>query len=776
MSAMRGRRSGRARGRPVRFSDPIDDSTVDPPIPTAPPATSGPSISVDPVAPSGQTAPVDPPSLGVGMTTPVRGRPAPGPEPAPGVIDETMNRQFLQLIQGVVRAAGVTSEVPISQTLISNGISTFSGSLTAAPTEAESWLYDTERRMDQLGFDSARRYLGVVSMLNGNARTWWDSIVSSVPPERLTWDFFKERFKNRYLGERFLKERRQAFKDLVQGSMTVAEYEIQFLDLLRYGTGLVSTEKDRCEKFLEGLRIGIRDRVATHHDEVFEDLVNRAKTAEELEILTASQSSRDRDRFRGRDRDRSERSHSQGDSYVRPEKRIRTATYQRGGSSYIPIAPQGSVASRGDSSGFSPIPLCEQCGKLHRGECKKMKGVCFRCGSPGHFQRDCTRTSLPGRASTQTPVRSQTPARSQASVQTPDTEHYQSRAQGSVARSGSRGRFQQSDRPVMSDARQPALVYATRRRDDRDGPNVIAGTFTIYSVPYFALLDNGSTHSYISRTVSQNLPIPSETTENALTVMSPVGQSVLVNKVFRRCPLMVQDEIFLADLMELPLEEFDLILGMDWLAEHRVNLDCESKIATLKTSEGQTVVLIGERRGYLTNVISTLTADRMIKKGYQTLIATIWNTKGSLSRIEEIPVVEEFPDVFPEELPGLPPDRDVEFEIETYPGSAPISMAPYRMAPKEYKELKVQLQELLDQGFIRPSTSPWGAPNLSTRVTPESSSAHPSSSRSAPLRDPIATRMTLNLMLFTFQLIHILFLHQCIVGSSTAADRDVDTQ
>ncbi|KAK8665349.1 hypothetical protein V6N13_005519 [Hibiscus sabdariffa] len=151
---------------------------------------------------------------------------------------------------------------------------------------------------------------------------------------------------------------------------------------------------------------------------------------------------------------------------------------------------------------------------------------------------------------------------------------------------------------------------------------------------------------------------------------------------------MVQDEIFPADLMELPLEEFDLILGMDWLFEHRVILDYESKIATLKTPDDRSVILVGERRGYLSNVVSVLTADRMIQKGYEVFLATILNTKGSLSQIEEIRTVKEFSDVFPEELPGLPPDRDVEFEIETYPGSAPVSMAPYRMAPKELKELK----------------------------------------------------------------------------------------
>ncbi|PPZ33063.1 hypothetical protein C5P26_26915, partial [Escherichia coli] len=80
--------------------------------------------------------------------------------------------------------------------------------------------------------------------------------------------------------------------------------------------------------------------------------------------------------------------------------------------------------------------------------------------------------------------------------------------------------------------------------------------------------------------------------------------------------------------------------------------------------------------------------------------------------LSDIPTVRDFPEVFPEELPGLPPEREVEFAIETLPGTAPISIAPYRMAPTELRELKTQLQELLDKGFIRPSVSPWGAPVL----------------------------------------------------------------
>ena len=103
----------------------------------------------------------------------------------------------------------------------------------------------------------------------------------------------------------------------------------------------------------------------------------------------------------------------------------------------------------------------------------------------------------------------------------------------------------------------------------------------------------------------------------------------------------------------------------------------------------------------------------MLSSGCQVFLATVVDTtRVEKSGLEGIAMVREFTDVFPEELPGLPPDREVSFEIDLIPGSAPVSKAPYRKAPAELKELQVQLQELLDKGFIRPSHSPWGAPVL----------------------------------------------------------------
>ena len=109
-----------------------------------------------------------------------------------------------------------------------------------------------------------------------------------------------------------------------------------------------------------------------------------------------------------------------------------------------------------------------------------------------------------------------------------------------------------------------------------------------------------------------------------------------------------------------------------------------------------------------------------MRQGCQEFLASVLDTTRIDIKIEAIPVVNEFPNVFPKDLPGLPPDQDVEFAIDVMPGTAPISKAPYLMAPAEMKKFKTQLHELLDKGFIRPSVSPWGAPVLFVKKNDES--------------------------------------------------------
>ena len=194
--------------------------------------------------------------------------------------------------------------------------------------------------------------------------------------------------------------------------------------------------------------------------------------------------------------------------------------------------------------------------------------------------------------------------------------------------------------------------------------------------------------------------------------ISPLRVEGGQGRVYRDCPIKIREYEFLGDLIELSFKEFELILGMDWLSRHRVIVDCRMKRVTLRTSDDSEVIFIGERPNHLSNVISAAVARKMVRKGCEAYLAYVIDTVKARPSVSDIPTVSDFLDVFPEELPGLPPQREIEFSIDVVPGATPASITPYRMAPLELKELKLQLQELLDKGFIRPSVSPWGAPML----------------------------------------------------------------
>ncbi|WRX12993.1 Reverse transcriptase domain - like 10 [Theobroma cacao] len=168
----------------------------------------------------------------------------------------------------------------------------------------------------------------------------------------------------------------------------------------------------------------------------------------------------------------------------------------------------------------------------------------------------------------------------------------------------------------------------------------------------------------------------------------------------------------MGDLIPLEIRDFNLILGMDWLSTHRAKVDCFKKEVILQSLEGAEVVFTGERRVLPYCIISALKALKLVRKGYPAYLAHVIDISREEPKLENVPIVSEFPDVFPDELPGLHPDRELKFTIDLFSGTAPISIPPYRIAPAELKELKVQLQELVDKGFIHPSISPLGAPVL----------------------------------------------------------------
>ncbi|KAM0064086.1 putative nucleotidyltransferase, Ribonuclease H [Helianthus debilis subsp. tardiflorus] len=165
----------------------------------------------------------------------------------------------------------------------------------------------------------------------------------------------------------------------------------------------------------------------------------------------------------------------------------------------------------------------------------------------------------------------------------------------------------------------------------------------------------------------------------------------------------------------MQLGSFDVIVGMDFLRENHAEVVCFDKRIRFLLANGDLLCVYGETASKGLKLMSCIQASKYLRKEYRTFLANIVvaeEEKKKKVEAKDVPVVREFPQVFPDDLPRLPPSRDIDFRIDLILGANPVAKAPYRLAPSKMRELSNQLQELLEKGFIRPSTSPWGAPVL----------------------------------------------------------------
>ncbi|GJT36645.1 putative reverse transcriptase domain-containing protein [Tanacetum coccineum] len=286
---------------------------------------------------------------------------------------------------------------------------------------------------------------------------------------------------------------------------------------------------------------------------------------------------------------------------------------------------------------------------------------CFECGAQGHIKRDCPK----------------------------------------LKNNNNRGNRD-------GNAKAPTKVYAVGNTGANPDNNVVTGTFLLNNRYASILFDTGADRSFVSTTFSSRIVITPTALDHDYDVELADGRIVGLNTIILRgCTLNFLNHSFNIDLMPVELGSFDVIIGMDWLAKYHAVIICAEKIVRDGSSN---------KHGTRLSIISCTKAQEYLAKGCHVFLANITATKdedkSKGKRLEDVPVVREFPEVFPEDLPGIPPTRQVEFRIDLVPGAAPVARAPYRLAPSEMKELAEQLQELTDKGFIRPSSSPWGAPVL----------------------------------------------------------------
>ncbi|GKD70660.1 putative reverse transcriptase domain-containing protein, partial [Tanacetum coccineum] len=261
-----------------------------------------------------------------------------------------------------------------------------------------------------------------------------------------------------------------------------------------------------------------------------------------------------------------------------------------------------------------------------------------------------------------------------------------------------------------------AVGNAEKRGNASGNPdsNVITGTFLLNNHYASILFDTGADRSFICTAFISLINIAPTLLENSYDVELADGKIVRIYTIIRGCTLNFLDHPFNIDLMAVKLGSFDVIIGMDWLRRCHAVIVCDEKLVQVPYGN-ETLTFCGNkssnRRKSRLTFISCSKAQEYMAKGCQVFLAQISakneEDKSEGKQIKDVPIIRDFPEVFPEDLLGLPLARPLEFQIDLIPGAAPVARAPYRLAPSKMKELSEQLQQLSDKGFIRPNSSPW---------------------------------------------------------------------
>ncbi|GJT06745.1 putative reverse transcriptase domain-containing protein [Tanacetum coccineum] len=233
-------------------------------------------------------------------------------------------------------------------------------------------------------------------------------------------------------------------------------------------------------------------------------------------------------------------------------------------------------------------------------------------------------------------------------------------------------------------------AYMLRDRNAHQNPNVVTCMFLLNQHLARVLFESGADKSFVSISLASKLNIPPITIDTFYNIKMADGNLVSTNTIIQGATLTLLNQPFKIDLMPIKFTSFDVVIGMDWLSKYHARIIYDEKVIHIPIDD-ETLIIRGDQSKTRLNLISCIKTERYISRGCQVFVAQIMEKKSDEKRLEDILVVKEFLEVFPEDLPGLPPMRQVEFQIDLISGATPVARAPYRLAPSEMQEPYNQL-------------------------------------------------------------------------------------
>ncbi|XP_073289996.1 uncharacterized protein [Primulina huaijiensis] len=435
--------------------------------------------------------------------------------------------------------------------------------------------------------------------------------------------------------------------------MSVAEYTSTFTAMLKYAPHVAANPKAKYNLFVNGLNNNVYTYVVSRLPTGFVKVVKRAKNAEAgLKKGSAS--------------------------FVPTGNRLTTQKNLKAKGKMFKKSGSVSSSSIGyHQHGESQIttyygPYCNRCGGRHFTEqCVVVYGSCRECGREGHYARVC-----PSKKNVPQPVRGGFRGGSSTSRGTvPEKNFHQSYGPPQQA-SGSRNFSNQPQ----------ACVFALTKYQAREAPvSVIAGKCFVSGYPARVLFDTGASHSFISESFITSHSLTSIVPNVPVSIATPMGKIIMTTRMILDCVLNCEDNELYLNLIVLPIQDFDCIMGMDTLTIYRATIDGFHGIVRFRPNSRTKWNFYGKGSCAEAPLISSLEMSHVLFQGNEGYLVYVIDTQKSESTLSEIPVVKEFQDIFPDEIPGFPPPREREFSIELISGTIPISKAPYRMTPLELK-------------------------------------------------------------------------------------------